>query len=159
MSPVGRESLVTPEPPLVCLDSPLLLLDCSARGGGGNGPEKENGQRVDQFHFSRSPMGHLIDRWSHLFRVVFSAFFRQICKAYKPTRHLLNWANMQNDTFIHVPRCGNFIILELRDIRMGWGSMEQRKIFCRNNGCMGESTADNRESGFFSEPTINHNHT
>ena len=51
MSPVGRDSLVTPELPLVCLDSPLLLLDCSARGGGGNGPEKENEQRV-RIHIS-----------------------------------------------------------------------------------------------------------
>ena len=61
MSPVGRESLVTPELPLVCLDSPLLLLDCSARGGGGNGPEKKKMSKgMTNWYFSKCPMGHLI---------------------------------------------------------------------------------------------------
>ena len=94
MSPVGRESLVTPELPLVCLDSPLLLLDCSARGGGGNGPEKENEQRVSQLVLFKVYHG--------TFNCRMGAFFSQHKQNMEgpQTNKSMNWANLQSDTHL-----------------------------------------------------------
>ena len=94
MSPVGRESLVTPELPLVCLDSPLLLLDCSARGGGGNGPEKENEQRVSQLVLFKVYHG--------TFNCRMGAFLSQHKQNMEgpQTNKSMNWANMQSDTHL-----------------------------------------------------------